>query len=103
MGIEVGVEVADGDGDAVAVGLGLATARRLVLMLDRQVSRVPPAFPVPLHWLIRTGTAGLTLDAEPTAQSAVEPPPVTDPLHWVTVAPVVVAGNGSQTSGPRPP
>ena len=60
-------------------------------------------FPVPLHWLIRTGTAGLTVDAVPTVQAAVEPTPVTDPLHWVMVAPVVLAGNGSHAKGPTPP
>ena len=89
-------------GVEVAVGVGVATARRLVVMLDRQVNRVPPLFPVPLHWLIRTGIAGLTVDAVPTVQAAVEPPPVTEPLHCVIVALVVVAGNGSQAKGPTP-
>lgn len=74
----------------------------LLVMLAEHVSRVPPALPVPLHWLTRTGIAGLILDAGATEQTAAEPPPVTEPLHWVTVAPVVLAGNGVQTRGPRP-
>ena len=75
----------------------------LLVILAEHVSRVPPLFPVPLHWLTLTGMAELTLDADATEQTAVEPPPFTEPLHWVTVAPVVVAGNGSQTNGPLAP
>jgi len=44
-------------------------------MVVRQVSKVPPLFPLPLHWLTRIGIAGRTLDAVPTVQAAVEPPP----------------------------
>ena len=75
----------------------------LLVMLAEHVSKVPPALPVPLHWLTLTASAGLTLDEVATEQTAVEPPPVTEPLHWVTVAPVVLAGNGLQTSGPVAP
>jgi hypothetical protein len=69
----------------------------------RQVSTVPPALPVPLHWLTRIVIAGATVEPEPTAQSAVPPPPFADPLHWVTVAPLVVAGKGLQLTVPPPP
>jgi hypothetical protein len=74
-----------------------------VVMLVEHVSSVPPLFPVPLHWLTRTGIAGLIRDADATVHLAVEPPPVTEPLHWVTVAPVVVAGYGLQSRGPVAP
>ena len=74
----------------------------LVVMLVEQVSRVPPLFPVPLHWLTRTGIAGLTLEALATEQTALDPPPVTEPLHWVTVAPVVLAGLGSHSRATCP-
>lgn len=63
-----------------------------VLMVVRQVTSVPPALPVPLHWLTLIGIARLTRDPVPTLQRTVEPPPVADPLHWVTVALVVLAG-----------
>jgi hypothetical protein len=42
--------------------------------------------------LILIGIAGLTLDWVATWQSTVAPPPLAEPLHWVTVAPVVDAG-----------
>jgi hypothetical protein len=72
----------------------------LVSTETSHVSNVPPAMPELLHWLILIGMAGLTVDAVATAQSAVEPPPVTESLHWTTVAVdgSVVAGNGSHTS-----
>jgi hypothetical protein len=54
------------------------------------VTRVPPALPVPLHWLIRTAMAVLT--EPPAVQLTVEPPPLADPLHCVIVAPLVPAG-----------
>jgi len=64
---------------------------------------LPPGFPVPLHWLILIGIAGLIRDEVATLQSAVAPPPFAEPLHWVTVAPVVVAGNGLHSTDPPPP
>ena len=63
----------------------------------------PPGFPVPLHWLTRTGIAGLTTDSESTVHRTPPPPPLPEPLHWVTVAPVVFAGKGSQSMKPPPP
>jgi hypothetical protein len=74
----------------------------LVVMLVRHVTVLPPPFPVPLHWLMEIGSAGLIVDGS-TVQRTVPPPPFADPLHWVTVAPVVVAGNGSQSTVPPPP
>src|SRR5664279_1901000 len=47
--------------------------------------------------------AGLTLDCVATRQFAVPPPPFAEPLHWVTVAPVVDAGCGLQITAPPPP
>jgi hypothetical protein len=74
----------------------------LVVMAVRHVTTLPPGFPVPLHWLMLIGIAELTVDGS-TVQRTVPPPPLADPLHWVTVAPVVVAGNGSQSTVPPPP
>jgi len=65
----------------IAVGVAAAAAVMFVVIEVRQVRSVPPAFPVPLHWLTLVKIAGLTTEAELTAQSAVEPPPVTEPLH----------------------
>ena len=89
VGVAVGVEL----GVAVGLGVGVevAAAVMMVVMPVRHVSRVPPALPVPLHWLISTGIAALTVNAG-TVQAAVDPPPVTEPLHWVMVAPDVAAG-----------
>jgi hypothetical protein len=43
-----------------------------------------------------TGIAALTVEAV-TVQTTVAPaPPLPEPLHWVTVAPLVVAGKGLQ-------
>ena len=56
-----------------------------------------------LHWLTLIGIARLIFDAEPTVQCTVAPPPFADPLHWVTVALVVVAGKGAQFTVPPPP
>jgi hypothetical protein len=75
----------------------------LVVMLVRQVTTLPPGFPVPLHWLTLIGMAALIVDAELTVQCTVPPPPLPDPLHWVTVAAVVVAGKGRQLTVPPPP
>jgi hypothetical protein len=67
--------LADGD------GTGVGTVRVMfVRIVVRQVSRTPPPLPVPLHWLTRIGISGLTCEA-PTLQTAVDPPPVTEPLH----------------------
>lgn len=90
--VAVAVAVAVGLGVADAVAVGLAAAVIVVVIEARQVSSVPPAFPVPLHWLTLVGIAALTVEPPPTEQLAVEPPPVTDPLHWVMVALVVEAG-----------
>jgi len=81
-------------------GLVKPGALMLVVKLAEQVSRVPPLFPVPLHWVTVTGVAKLTLDAVATVQTAVEPPPFTEPLHWVTMAGTVLAGNGLHSSEP---
>jgi hypothetical protein len=59
--------------------------------------------PVPLHWLIVMGIARLIAEAVPTEQATVAPPPFAEPLHWVTVALVVDAGNGLQLTVPPPP
>jgi hypothetical protein len=49
------------------------------------------------------GIALLTVEAVPTAQAMVAPPPFAEPLHWVTVAVVVAAGKGLQFTVPPPP
>jgi len=50
-------------------GVALAADVIFVVILVAQVSRVPPLFPVPLHWLTRTGIAGLILEAVATEQT----------------------------------
>jgi hypothetical protein len=45
--------------------------------------------------------AGLISDATATEQTALEPPPFTEPLHCVTVASVVVS-SGSHTKRAKP-
>jgi hypothetical protein len=53
--------------------------------------------PEPLHWSIWTGTADVSVEGSTVHFTrAVPPPPVPASLHWVTVALVVLAGNGSQ-------
>jgi hypothetical protein len=101
VGVAVGVEAAL----PLAVGLAVAAAAAvtLVVRVVRHVTVLPPGLPVPLHWLTRTAMAGVTVDAEETMQSTVAPPPLADPLHCVTVAFVVVAGNGEQFTVPPPP
>jgi hypothetical protein len=64
---------------------------------------LPPGLPVPLHWLMVTGRAGLTVEPAGTLQSMVPPPPLAEPLHCVMSAPVVFAGKGSQVLLPPPP
>ena len=86
-------------GPVVVTAAGVMVVR----MRTKQVTTLPPAFPVPLHWFTVTGTAGLTTDSGATVQCTVPPPPVAEPLHWVTVAPVVVAGKGAQFTVPPPP
>lgn len=111
LGVAVGTTVAVALGVAVGTTLELtvadggavAAAVMLVMMLVRQVTMLPPGLPVPLHWLTVIGMAGLTRDDVVTAQSMVAPPPLADPLHCVTVALVVAAGNGSQITDPPPP
>jgi hypothetical protein len=105
-GVEPVVGVGLVDGVALAEGVALGTITAAVITLDtlaEQVNSVPPALPEPLHWLMVTGIAAVTVDGEPTEHTAVEPPPITDWLHCVIVAPDVVAGNGLHTRGPRPP
>ncbi|MGZ4614945.1 MAG: hypothetical protein ACXV4A_05240 [Actinomycetes bacterium] len=90
----------------LVVGPGVVVALTVVMcvaMLVRHVTTLPPGFPVPLHWLIVIGIAGLTLDPDATVHATVPPPPFPDPLHWVTVAPEVVAGKGLQLTLPPPP
>ncbi len=64
-------------------------------MLDEQMTSPPPPFVESLHWLMVTAWAGvcvpLAVHVRPTSV-----PPLADPLHCVIVAPVVVAGKGSQ-------
>lgn len=87
----------------VGVGVGLTAGVMLVVMLLRHVTTLPPGFPVPLHWLMLSGIAGLIKEPEATVQSTVPPPPLPEPLHWVTVAPAVLAGKGTQITLPPPP
>ena len=98
----VGLGLGDGVGDGVGVGEGDGAGVMLVVILVEHVTTLPPGFPVPLHWLMLIGSAGLIVEGS-TVQRMVPPPPFADPLHWVTVAPVVVAGNGSQSTVPPPP
>jgi hypothetical protein len=49
--------------------------------------------------LIVTGSDELTVPEASQVDGATRPPPVAEPLHWVIVAPVVVAGKGVQGSG----
>jgi len=84
------------------VGAVEEAARTWFVMLAEQITSAPPPLAEPLHWLIRT----LTLDDfEPDAVhfSPTRVPPLADPLHCVIVAPVVVAGNGSQPVVMPPP
>ena len=53
----------------------------MVMRVVRHVTTDPPGFPVPLHWLTVIGIAGLTVEAVPTAQAIVPPPPLAEPLH----------------------
>lgn len=101
LGVEpvLGVALVEG----VALGTGTTAAVMTLVTLAEQVKSVPPALPVLLHWLIVIGIEAVTVDGVATEQTAVEPPPVAEPLHWVTVAPDVLAGNGLHTRGPRPP
>jgi hypothetical protein len=88
----------------VAVGVAVALAAVMfVVRVVRHVTTVPPTLPLPLHWLMLIGIAGLTVEAVPTVQATPEPPPVAEPLHCETVAPVVEAGLGSQTTPVPPP
>jgi hypothetical protein len=92
--VGVGVALLVGVGVALLVGVAVTGAAVIVVVMRAEhARRVPPALPVPLHWVTVIGTAaGLIREAASTVQAAVEPPPVADPLHWVTVALVVVAG-----------
>ena len=74
------------------VGVVDRTPRMLVVRVVLHRTMLPPGFPVPLHWFTLIGIAALIRDEVATRQSAVAPPPFAEPLHCVTVAPVVVAG-----------
>jgi hypothetical protein len=47
-----------------------------------------------------TGIAALTVEAVTVQSTVALAPPLPEPLHWVTVAPDVVAGNGLQCGVP---
>ncbi len=56
--------------EPVVVGPVVVTAAGVmwVRIRTKQVTTLPPALPVPLHWLTVTGTAGLTTDSGATVQ-----------------------------------
>jgi hypothetical protein len=77
-----------GIGLGVAVG-GAATFTTLTT-LALQVTVLPPPLADPLHWLILTLIAEVTVDVVTVHFTRLlPPPPLPDPLHWVMVAPLV--------------
>jgi hypothetical protein len=44
-----------------------------------------------LHWLTLTGSAAVTVELVSMEHVMPPPPPVTEPLHWLTGAPLVLA------------
>jgi len=100
-----------GLGAALAVPLGLGESLGLaeppaaaitLVMLEEQMTNAPPPFAESLHWLTVTLAVA---DAVPVAVqvNATRVPPLAEPLHCVIVAPLVVAGNGSQPMVMPPP
>jgi hypothetical protein len=98
-------------GAALAVPLGLGeslglaeppAATTTLVMLEEQMTNAPPPFAELLHWLIVTLEVA---DAVPAAVqvNATSVPPLAESLHCVIVAPLVVAGNGSQPKVMPPP
>lgn len=101
VGATVGTAVGAAVGAVVGAAEGTGTPFRLS-MFEEQITRPPPPEPEPLHWLIVTLNAS---DWVPVAVqvSSTNVPPLADPLHCVIVAPVAVAGKGSQpTVKPSP-
>lgn len=101
-GVEVAAVAVVGDGVAPVATAGTGSAVvGLVMTLAVHDTVDPPTFPVPLHWVILTGIARLTLDRGSTLQCTAPPPPLPEPLHWVTIVPV--ARFGLQSTEPPPP
>ena len=83
------------------MGVG-AAATKLFVNAVVQVTVLPPPFEEPLHWLMVIGNA----DTTPVTSHLTRidpPPPVADPLHCVTVAPVVLATGAHTVVGWVPP
>src|SRR6185369_17269327 len=74
----------------------------LLTMLAEQMTRAPPPFADPLHWLTLTECVELIVPVAVQVRRT-RVPPFADPLHCVTRAPEVVAGNGSQPDVIPPP
>ena len=71
-------------------------------MFAEQMSSAPPPLTESLHWLtVTTKASDAVPDAEQVISTRVRP--FADPLHWVIVASVVFAGNGSQPVVMSPP
>src|ERR1700693_3263471 len=87
--------VAVGGGVTPGVDPELEPLILLFAMVAEQMTRAPPPLAEPLHWLIVTRCDDGVV---PVARRVRRPraPPLAEPLHCVIVAPVVVAGKGSQ-------
>src|SRR6476659_9125992 len=100
-GLAASVPASTSVGGAVAEVVVVLDTRRFV-MLAEQITSAPPPFVEPLHWLMVTlcdeGVVPVAVQVSPTSV-----PPLAEPWHWVIVAPVVVAGNGSQPVVIPPP
>ena len=111
----VGLALAEAAG--LVVGLALGEALALVVGVAdgvgggpadvttefsaaRQVTVAPPPLLLPLHWLMVTGSAAVSVEVSTVHSTRiVPPPPLPLPLHWSTAAAVTLPGGLHDTVG----
>lgn|SRR5690242_18184684 len=86
--------------DGADEGAEDAVSKRVSTFAE-QMTRAPPPFVDPLHWLIVTKPDASSPVAVHVSSTSV--PPLAEPLHCVMSAPLVVAGKGSHPVVIPPP